>query len=273
MSQVAKVVKRHDFGVSRRKTAFTLIELLVVISIISMLVAILLPALGKARDAARTTTCATQVKQVSFMVALYGPDYRDWIPYSRATQRRGYAGGPTLTPAKYWWFSNLALSGYVNGSSVDLPTNYGTVAPEAYLRAMKLFGCPSYQSNYIWANGVKGVTSVGSDYGLNGHIAGYLTYTDDMHGLYDDTFRHKFSSVLKTSKAIMVGDIAYHANQSGSLQNNSDQFQFDHRHNGASNISFFDGHVETFREPFGKIQGYGYEDHAYWAADGVRTTN
>ncbi|MGE4286803.1 MAG: type II secretion system protein, partial [Phycisphaerae bacterium] len=50
----------------KRKTVekgFTLIELLVVISIIAMLMAIMMPALGKARESARMTLCKTNLKQ------------------------------------------------------------------------------------------------------------------------------------------------------------------------------------------------------------------
>ncbi|MEM7681972.1 MAG: DUF1559 domain-containing protein [Planctomycetota bacterium] len=67
------------------RSAFTLIELLVVIAIIALLIGILLPVLGAARDAARITQSLSQMRQIGLAVTAYADQYEGFFPPSTHT--------------------------------------------------------------------------------------------------------------------------------------------------------------------------------------------
>jgi prepilin-type N-terminal cleavage/methylation domain-containing protein/prepilin-type processing-associated H-X9-DG protein len=66
----------------KRRAGFTLIELLVVIAIVAILAALLFPVLTRAREAARTVQCASNLKQIFHALKLYAKDWDDtyWLP-------------------------------------------------------------------------------------------------------------------------------------------------------------------------------------------------
>ncbi|QOV92041.1 type II secretion system protein [Humisphaera borealis] len=106
------------------RQAFTLVELLVVIGIIGLLVSILLPAVNRAREAAKTTVCASNLRQIGVAMNAYILDQRT-LPPGKAD-----AGG-TIWPKGIFWSSHLVATKFISA-----PTGPGASKDH-------IFHCPS----------------------------------------------------------------------------------------------------------------------------------
>jgi len=87
----------------KRIAAFTMIELLVVVAIIAILASLLLPALDRARDKAKTAACVNNLRQLSAAVLLYAYDYNDWVPGANWEPGAATSGGWEWSYRGFWY--------------------------------------------------------------------------------------------------------------------------------------------------------------------------
>ena len=232
-----------------RANRFTLIELLVVIAIIAILAAMLLPALGKAREMGKTISCAGKLKQLGIAQLSYAGDNFDYIPYgglidgSSQTSWDDLLGtsydGRQLTPAK-------AAQSAFNLSNTKQPS---------------LYVC---SSDYT---GKDSPTSVHRSYSMNRgcFLSGIASYRDggptSIFGVTNIatlpttpwSARLTLSTIKRPAKVLLLTEYFTKNNMlgcaSGSVLDSPSQQLTDNLtvHQGRCNYLLLDGHIETLR--------------------------
>ena len=141
-----------DQPLATKRSAFTLIELLVVIAVIGVLMAVLLPSLRAARERAKRTVCAANLRQIGSGIIAYGTEYDDRLPLPGLRMYNSQGGD---RPGGRWssdqWAASLHRTIYVatHPDAMGEPKRRWTVSNLGYLHLTqiienaKVFYCPS----------------------------------------------------------------------------------------------------------------------------------
>lgn len=214
---------------SFRRSAFTLIELLTVIAIIAILAAMLMPSLSRAREMARRSSCASNMKQLGLGFIQYQQDYDDHYPKAGNWQAWGSGGhwvaGVNATDAVTGAPGALADLAAPFAARPGVTANIRDGAIYPYIKSAQIYVCPSSRDGQ----------KTGLSYSMNCTLGGQAAF-----------------SVQSDTEVALLVDEAYPSDGyfwASQDPHASDQFQA--VHNGGGNLLFCDGHVKFY--PYAKF--------------------
>ena len=220
---------------------FTLIELLVVIAIIAILAAMLLPALGKAREKARSISCVSNLKQLSTAMIMYTQNNSDYYPNRDEVASNAWQN---FSPFRKIYEDSGKLPEKVFACDSDV----------ADCRKFRAYGTRGD------SNGV-GINDLGKPYAYTIRVS--YGYNNGLMNNYNDGIRPgpAMSSWKSPSKTLAITECTYmiYVYDSWcrfSMANYNSQYPdtatYNHnpdpayaRHGGMDNVGFLDGHVST----------------------------
>jgi len=267
-------IYRRSIPVGPVRAGFTLVELLVVIGIIALLVSILLPSLGRAREQAKQVKCLSNLRQLGMAFVMYTNDNRYHFPF-RATDQGAY-------PEDWIWWQTTVMTGRpVCDITQSAVAKYLGINPLGQPNAgaeppfVNYFRCPSDD----WNNRIQ--ASAGGtylySYSMNGNMSSTIDNTSCPPVPQIRNSSEKI--VLVEESALTINDgyfdpIYFDANGNwNSASNTNDRLSFIHdRHPLANipdtgynpmpyldrrgNVAVVDGHAEYVPRSYAHYQGH-----------------
>jgi prepilin-type N-terminal cleavage/methylation domain-containing protein/prepilin-type processing-associated H-X9-DG protein len=236
---------------SRVRRAFTLIELLVVIAIIAILAAILFPVFAQAKEAAKKTSCLSNIKNIVTASIIYQNDFDDNIVPTGAYYDSTYTYA-------FWWF------GQINYNTKTVDTTKGLLYP--YMKSGAIENCPDnagikpdyytgYPYAYAFNAGVPSFTGFAGVFSLfPGLTTPYIIGQNNVYGL-PLTGTSTVTAFDSPAETIMLGDAAqvyHHAGAYSLYDSTAMTCDFgtgvQARHGGSvANLGWYDGHAKAMR--------------------------
>ncbi len=204
------------------RRGFTLIELLVVISIIAILIGILLPALGAARNRAKQVQCSTNIRSVMGATAQYSLENNEYLPFPNS---EGRETGATPLWSGGGWLYTWSQTGQ-NRSAFD-PDDVKTGVIWYYLDSQPAYRCPMDPWDINTTGDARAMTS----YMMNASVRGFV------NGVVANYRISQFRST----------DVSFWEPKDGGDWNDGNtepQNGRTNRHLDGVTVAFFDGHAE-----------------------------
>ncbi len=232
----------------KRRRGFTLIEVLVVIAIIAVLVALLLPALANGKAQAQRTACASHIRQLSLAWLLHAGDHDDWLVNNHGINE-------TLLRRENW-ANNMQDLLTSEGNTNLAQLTSGPLAP--YLSgSTAVFKCPS---DKVMAENGPRIRS----YSMNSLVGDPGELTNKFNPQFLQFFR--LNDIPNPADIYVFLDEHPDTINDGFFMNRWEDYIWGNLpgsyHNGAANLSYADGHVESHRwvldetrRPFGSGSG------------------